>query len=321
MTASVHLRGIVIAGVLAAVALALGFVTLAMNQSASQASPPRIILPLKLRHHAGAAAVRKTADVATTKTKAETKVKAKPQAKPAPLDPNYVAALQAGLPRSVAHALAARPVTVVELTSSSDPVAQLAAGEAKVGAAEGGASYVAVNVDRDGGDVEVLTRLLGQLPVAPAALIYARPAKLLTTLPDFNDRTVIQQAAESALSETPVAAGNGWAGKANAICAAGTAQIAALQKSEPGYFNAASAITHRELTQLSVLTPPAGQSTAVHSANSLFEQSMTMLDQTAVKISRKDKSAIPLWLHAMTYMAKGLTVYDRLGATSCSGSA
>lgn len=177
---------------LAAVALALGFVTLAMNQTASQAAP-RTILPLKARHHA--AAVRKTADAARTGVKAKAKAKAKPKAKP---DPNFVAALQAGLPRSVARALAKRPVVVVQLTSKSDPVAQLAAGEAKAGADDANAAYVAVNVDDDGGDVEVLTRALGQLPTAPAALIYIRPAKLVTTLPNFNDRTVVEQAVVSA---------------------------------------------------------------------------------------------------------------------------
>lgn len=197
MTGSVHLRGIVIAGVLAAVALALGFVTLAMNQTASQAAP-RTILPLKARHHT--AVVRTTEGVATKKAKAGKARAGKARAGKAKPDPNFVAALQAGLPRSVARALAARPVVVVQLTSKSDPVAQLATGESKAGAAEAKASFVAVNVDSDGGDVEVLTRTLGQLPTAPAVLIYTRPARLVTTLPNFNDRTVVEQAAVSALT-------------------------------------------------------------------------------------------------------------------------
>jgi hypothetical protein len=185
VTGSAHLRGIVIAGGLAAVALALGFFTLAMNQTASQAAP-RTILPLKARHHASVA--HKT-------------VKAAPKAKPKPKpDPNFVAALQAGLPRSVARALAKRSVVVVQLTSKSDPVAQLAAGEAKAGADDAHAAFVAVNVDTNGGAVEVLTRALGQLPPAPAALIYTRPAKLVMTLPNFNDRTVVEQAVVSAAS-------------------------------------------------------------------------------------------------------------------------
>ncbi|NUR78396.1 MAG: hypothetical protein HOQ28_19190 [Thermoleophilia bacterium] len=241
MATGVHLRGIVIAGALAALALCLGFVTLMMNQTASTTAP-HTVLPLKLRHHRTAAAKAVAKKVVATKVGAKKAVatkavatkavatkavatkavatkavahrktaaraqhvvhtapkpKSRPKAKR--VDANFAAALKAGLPRSVAHALAAHRVAVVEVTSKADAVAELAAGEAKAGATLAGASYVAVSVDRDGGDVEVLTRLLGQLPVAPATLVYTRPATLLTTLPGFNDRTVVQQAAATAFS-------------------------------------------------------------------------------------------------------------------------
>jgi hypothetical protein len=183
VTGSAHLRGIVIAGVLAAVALALGFVTLAMNQTASNAAAPAIT-PLKLRHHAAAPA-----------TKPQVVKAKKPVVR---IDRNFTAALKAGLPRSVARALAARRVAVVQFTSQGDEVAKLALGEARVGATLAGASLVSVAVDGNGGPVEVLTRLLGKLPVAPATLVYIRPATLYVTLPGFNDRTVIQQAAANA---------------------------------------------------------------------------------------------------------------------------
>ena len=117
-------------------------------------------------------------------------------------DRNFVAALNAGLPRSVAHALAARRVVVVELTSNGDTVAKLASGEARTGAVLAGASFVRVNVDSDGGDVEVMAKLLGRLPVAPATLVYARPATLYVTLNGFNDRTTVQQAAANAAVST-----------------------------------------------------------------------------------------------------------------------
>lgn len=188
MTGSAHLRGIVIAGVLAAVALALGFVTLAMNQTASNAAAPAIT-PLKLRHHAVAGA---TATAAATKPQV---VKKKPVVR---IDPNFTAALKAGLPRSVARALAARPVAVVQFTSQGDEIAKLALGEARVGATLASAAFVPIAVDGDGGAVEVLTRLLGKLPTAPATLVYIRPATLYVTLQGFNDRTIIQQAAANA---------------------------------------------------------------------------------------------------------------------------
>jgi hypothetical protein len=108
----------------------------------------------------------------------------------------------------VARALAAHKVAVVQLTSHRDQIAQLALGEARVGAGLAGAALVQVDVDGNGGAVAVLTRLLGKLPVAPATLVYIRPATLYVTLTGFNDRTIIQQAAENAgASATTTTAG------------------------------------------------------------------------------------------------------------------
>ena len=183
MSLSPHLRGIVIAGVLAAVALALGFVTLGMNQSSSAAAP-HAVLSLKARHLASAAPT--TPAVKPKKRK--------------PVDVNLVAALKAGLPRSVAKALAAHRVAVVSLTSSHDSVAAMAAREAQAGAVLADASFVPLSVDHDGGGVALLTKLLGTLPVAPATLVYVRPASLYIAMPGFNDKTTIQQAAVSAAS-------------------------------------------------------------------------------------------------------------------------
>jgi len=196
VTGSAHLRGIVIAGVLAAVALALGFVTLAMNQTASKAATTHTIIPLHLRHHVAGA---QTTSSVTKTTPTAAKKKPKPVAR---VNPNFTAALKAGLPRSVARALAAHPVAVVQLTSQGDQIAELALGEARAGSTLAGATLVPIDVDGNGGDVEVLTRLLGKLPIAPATLIYIRPATLYVTLPGFNDRTIIQQAAENANSAT-----------------------------------------------------------------------------------------------------------------------
>jgi hypothetical protein len=215
VTASIHARGIVIAGALAALALALGFVTLGMNQTASQAAAPAIT-PLKDRHHSAGTAktsvakkrlAAKSATAKAATAKAAMKVAAKPKQKVAIKrpNPNLVAALKAGLPRSVAEGLAKRPVVVVELWSRNDPVGLLSAGEAQAGAALAGAAFVGVNVDQDGGAISVLTRALGKIPVAPAALVYTRPATLSITLTGFNDRTAIQQAVASAPTIQPSA--------------------------------------------------------------------------------------------------------------------
>jgi hypothetical protein len=184
MSASSHLRGLVIAGALAAVALALAFVTLAMNQSTSSAASPALL---------------KTTPAATAKAP-------KKVVKHKLLDPNLVAALKAGLPRSIANALAAHRVAVVALTSAEDPIAVMAAREAQAGAQLAGASFAQISVDRDGGDAAALTRVLGRLPVAPATLVYIRPSTLVVTMPGFNDKTTVQQAAVNGGSAAPTGA-------------------------------------------------------------------------------------------------------------------
>jgi hypothetical protein len=184
VTVTPQLKAIVIAGGLAALVLVLGFFTLSMNQSSSDAAPAKI-LPLKERKTAG-----------TSKPKAKGKPHVKPKPKP---NPNVVAAREAGLPESVARQMATRRAVVVMLFSSSDEVDGLARAEAVSGAALAGAGFVAVDVDADK-DSATLTRTLGTLPPAPAALVYTRPATLYVTLPGFNDRTMIQQAAANALT-------------------------------------------------------------------------------------------------------------------------
>lgn len=211
MTASKHLRGIVIAGALAAVALGLGSVTLAMNQSDSHASTSPVIL--KHVHHVHPAvttkpkakakvAVKKPIVTKARKPAAAPEPKAKPKPKPKP-DPNYTAALAAGLPADVAHALAAAPVVVVQLSSATDPIAALAAADAKAGAKLAGAQFVEVNVDKNGGPVQSLTRALGSLPDAPATLVYVRPSTVFLTLTGYNDRTTVQQAVANAEATLP----------------------------------------------------------------------------------------------------------------------
>jgi hypothetical protein len=187
MSASSHLRGLIIAGALAAVALALAFATLAMNQSSSSAAPQPIL--------------RTTAAVAPTAAKVHKTV-----VKPKPLDANLVAALKAGLPHSIANALATHRVVVIALTSAEDPIAAMAAREAQAGALLAHASFVEISIDHDGGDVSTLTRILGSLPVAPATLVYIRPSTLVLTMLGFNDKTTVQQAAINAPSAPALAA-------------------------------------------------------------------------------------------------------------------
>jgi hypothetical protein len=302
-----HLRGIVIAGGLAALALALGFVTLLMNQTASQAAP-HTVLPLKARHH-----------TTTTQNGASVKVVKR-------VDPNLVAALDGGLPRSVAKGLAAKPVVVVELTSPQDSVAKLALGEAKAGAADGGASFVSVDVDVDGGDVQVLTRLLGELPVAPAALVYTRPATLYVTLPGFNDRVTIQQAVQNAAPVTTVSAlavTSDWATRAVVICRETYAQLGTIGPVNDPVKLAAQktqfkAIGTRFLTQMKALKPAAGKAAQVKQLNVLLAKSFATENAIIAAGAAHNLSALVAAKGRATgYQLQINKLERKLGASGC----
>ena len=188
LTASPHLRGILIAGALAATALVLAFVTFAMNGSAAHAGQS-VVLP----HHSLAARH------AATKKAAAAKARAKTVARP---NVHYAAAIQAGLPPAIAHALASSKTVVVQLTSSSDSIAQLAAQEAKAGAKLAGVGYLTVSVDTSSKTMQTLTRAIGSIQAAPETLVYTRPGTLFVTLNGYNDKTTVQQAAANAASSS-----------------------------------------------------------------------------------------------------------------------
>lgn len=320
---SAHLRGIVIAGGLAALALALGFVTLMMNQTASQASV-HVVLPLKARHH-----------VAAGKAVAKPTVKPRPKPK---ADPHVKAALAAGLPGAIAKGFGARPVVVVQLTSGSDSVAELAAAEARSGAALGGAAYVAVNVDHDGGAVEQLTRTLGKLPDVPASLVYQRPAKLVLTLIGFSDRTVVQQAAADAKpipvpvvhvpGATPAAvvkpAAPPWSARANTLCRQTLGRLATLgaPNGTPAQIARYKSVSADFVTRFTLLKPVRVKAASVTRLDTLVRQqyaaenSMLAAAQTGntVKVEAESASA-----SALEQRAHALE--RQLGATACAQGA
>lgn len=310
-TPSAHLRGIVIAGALAALALALGFVTMAMNQTASKAAT-HIVLPLSARHH-GAAGTKGA------------RVKAKP--KPKPVDPNLHAALSAGLPESVARALAAHPVAVVQITSAQDPVARLTSAEAQSGATLAGASYTAVSVDQDGGAVAKLTRALGTLPVAPATLVYVRPAKLFLTLSGFNDRTTIEQAAQNAAASAQAAGVQttaDWPTRAGLLCRQASTELSAL--GNPGSPAALAAhkvkfeaIAAGFLAQFGALTPPAAQSAQVGQLNTLLTKSFAAEDAAVAAQTMHDLKALAAAKKRMAGFKSRIGALEgQLGASGCA---
>ena len=160
--------------------------------------------------------------VAKTKAPAKPKAKAKPKvnavAKPMPKAPakahaKLVAVPAApvlkpveppkgdpvdanGLPLVLARMLAKHPVTVVALYDPAAAVDTMALAEARAGAAEVKAGFLALSI-RNEPQVRPLTQLLGVLE-SPSVLVYERPNTLFVRLDGFSDRATVAQAAANA---------------------------------------------------------------------------------------------------------------------------
>jgi hypothetical protein len=103
-----------------------------------------------------------------------------------------------GFPPSVDQALARHEVVVVSLVVPGSRVDELAAGEARAGAAAGGAGYLALNVLNEG----VARALLAKLGSIrdPSLLVLKQRGEIAFTLNGFADRETVAQAAANAAS-------------------------------------------------------------------------------------------------------------------------
>ena len=101
-----------------------------------------------------------------------------------------------GLPPSVAQALGAHSVVVVSLTTPRGADEQFASAEAKAGAAESNAGYVAIDVFHQRPGTTILRKL--GVTDTPVTLVVKRSGKIVSQFPGFVDRDVIAQAVTEA---------------------------------------------------------------------------------------------------------------------------
>jgi hypothetical protein len=165
---------------------------------------------LPVKSLAKKAPVRKPVAKAKPVTKAKPAAKAKPAVKPMtkpvavpaapvlksveapkgdPVDAN-------GLPLVLGRTLAKHPVTVVALYDPEAAIDEMALAEARAGAAEVKAGFLALSI-RNEPLVRPLAQLLGVLK-SPTVLVYERPNTLFLRLEGFSDRETIAQAAANA---------------------------------------------------------------------------------------------------------------------------
>lgn len=147
---------------------------------------------------------------APVKAKAPIRAKAapvvKPKAKPAPVPvapvrkpveaPKGDPVDANGLPLVLSKTLAKHPITVVALYDPEAALDAMALAEARAGAAEVGAGFLAISI-RSEPHVRPLAQLLGVLE-SPSVLVYERPNTLFVRLAGFSDRATIAQAAANA---------------------------------------------------------------------------------------------------------------------------
>ena len=144
---------------------------------------------------------------AKPKAKVQAKPAAQPKTKPVappvtapvlkPVEPPKGDPVDAhGLPLVLARTLAKHPVTVVALYDPAAAIDEMAVAEARAGAAEVKAGFLALSI-RNEPQVRPLAQLLGVLE-SPSVLVYERPNTLFVRLDGFSDRETIAQAAANA---------------------------------------------------------------------------------------------------------------------------
>lgn len=311
-----HLRGILIAGALAAVAAALGMYTLSHQQAASTAAVPTI---LPKRH---LTPIRKP--VATVPAK---KVAATPKAPPAPtVDPVVRAARSAGLPNRVASAFAGHNVVVVSLYAPSSSVDQTTEAEARAGAVLAGAGYVAVDVTKEGPS-GALVQAAGVL-TPPVTLVYAEPEfKLAVQLDGFADRQTVAQAARNANPDPAggATAQTAWARGANGLCDRVASDLSALNVKTTQDLKTATpqmqAIGQAFVAGLGKLKAPAGSESPVAEFVQLETQNIGLTEQLVAAVADKDTVATASASGQQSTVGQQANALAlSLGATHCAGA-
>jgi len=309
--ANPHLKPILIAGLLAAAAVALGMLTLSRQAADSSGDAAPAPLVTHVTH-------------ATPKAK-PVPVAAKPVAKPKPrVNPSFRAARAAGLPKAVAEQFAARPVVVVTLFSSESDVDELAQGEAKAGAELAAAGYAGVDVAKEGAS-GAITKVFGVLPL-PTTLVLVRPSytQPYVRLDGFADRETVAQAARNATPLPAAATQTAWARAANALCRKTAAKFTALPVAD----SAASlkqktpqveALSTAFVADLRQLKPPAGRAADVTRFVSLAERDLDLTVAMARATARKDLVALATAAAEESTVGKQANALAiDLGATACA---
>jgi hypothetical protein len=355
-TANPHLRAILIAGVLAMTAAALGFYTLNRQKPSSPADETPIVIPI---HHAATAAAKPkpavkhtakpvakpaakhtatpvakptakpaAAHSASTATKPAVKkhAAAKPAPKPTPVvDRTAVrAALAAGLPKPVAQAFGRSGVVVVSVYSSQAGLDRTSEAEAQTGAALAAAAFVPIDTSKEGAS-GLLTKAFGLID-PPAVLVFDKPDyKLFVRFDGFTDRDTVRQAAANARpAPTAPAVVTAWATHANAVCRRQSAKVHSLLTSSTApplaTLKAETANFNGSFApQILALKPPAAAKAEVAQFKVLVKKEGATATRLVAAVQKKDAAAVgTLSLQGQQVSAELGSLAVQLGATTCA---
>ncbi len=328
MTVSPQLRAILLASVLAATALALGFYTLSQSNKggggADEALPPPASLASPTAHPGSkptAKAAAKHATTAQPAVKAKVRPAARPKPKPQP-NPFVVAAKTAGMPPAIASALGAHEVVVAALYMPGLKIDTTTRAEAQAGAATARVGFIAVDAHAQGTAL-ALTKSLGVLD-APGVLVFRRPGELFVRLDGFSDRETVAQAAHNADPTPGGVDKSAWSRDANTICAEGDKQIAGLPVASTEAQQLAVAprlqsIENDTKTKLRGLTPARGTAPRVDRMLGSWDRMEPVRVEWIGAVSRGDKvKAASLETQLQALGARGDRLAASLGAGTCS---
>jgi len=226
-------------------------------------------------------------------------------------------------------ALIAHPIVVVSVYARNVSTDTEAMKEAKAGAAEVGAGFVAFNVYDEKLARQLGTLLGGSAQVAhPAVLFYKRPRTLTFTLNGFADSQIVAQAAQNVFPrEEP------WVGEAKRVCARFSTSLgtslttaksadrntAAGQRQAAAALERAATLLNQEARALSGVRANVGKAKQYAQLIADLKQISTNMSSEATALRRKDLTAAKKTdLANTTLIAKMSTLASNLQLTACA---
>jgi hypothetical protein len=234
------------------------------------------------------------------------------------------AALAAGLPTSLARALAQHPVVVVELYDPQSEVDAIAYAEAQAGAQDAGAGFLPLSVL--GRDVNKLTQKFGQVLPDPGLLVYAQPATLALRINGFVDRDTVAQAAQNARPAGAVtASAPTWWARVNSVCASQklkTPAPPATRAEVQDWVKRELAWEKQTLTSISAVPLSAAGTERASAVTflTLLRKAVADEEKVAGIVAGGGTYSMSVIQDDQSLSSQALALAAKMGATACAGS-